>query len=98
MIKKPSVKYILLPFSIALLLAIINYNTSNYISNRTWKYYGGVSSGDVIEFETNHRNKEALKMKSLRPGNVVFCFHKFLIIRNSENGKLGTYIYKKGLS
>jgi len=93
---KKYIKILILIFIAVFTIASVKYNSSEYISNKTWKHYGGYSSGDLIEY--SKQKEGGLKMNGKSAAAIKFCFNRYLIVKNNENGKYGYYILKKGIS
>lgn len=68
---------------LVVILSYLKYNSPDYAMDKTWKYYGGYPSGDIIEYKNTNDQKLA---------KIQFCFCRYLIVENRENGKLGYYI------
>lgn len=93
---KKYLNIIVVIISFIFVLLSFNYNSSSYISNKSWKYSGGFSCGDIIQFEVEKGVNRKLKMKGIESADVAFCFYKYLIVKNKESREYGYYELKRG--
>lgn len=92
---KKYIKIILLALCVAVIVASMKYNSVEHITSKSWKHYGGYHSTGLLQFEVDKITK-GIKQKDSDDVTILFCFNKYLVVRDLDNEKLGYYVAKTG--
>ncbi|MEP5339989.1 MAG: hypothetical protein ABJL44_08165 [Algibacter sp.] len=94
--KRKKIKYLIETFLIVIIVFATYMNTTSYIQDKTWKYGEGAHIGDFLEFRKNEVLKSRIIYRDKKQiGKIIFCFGKYLIIKNYNTSKKGFYIHKE---
>jgi len=92
---KKYIKMCLLLLCVVIIAASIRYNSADYLTSKSWKHYGGYHSSGLLQFEVDNSTKK-IKQKDSNDVKFLFCFNKYLVVRDLKNKKLGYYVAKTG--